>query len=60
MTVDEAIVLALEAKPLRELLKKNTTAGYHIINQVALVYFGRYMSVMKNLQDVIAQIPMVR
>ena len=45
--------------PLRELLRNNAPSGYHIINRVALVYFGRYMKVMKKLQDVIGQISLV-
>jgi signal-transduction protein with cAMP-binding, CBS, and nucleotidyltransferase domain len=60
VAVGEATVLALEARPLRELLRNNTPAGFHIINQVALVYFGRYMKVMKRLQNVISQISLVQ
>ncbi len=59
VAVEDSTVLALEARPLRELLRNNTPAGYHIINQVALVYFGRYMKVMTKLQDVISQISLV-
>jgi len=59
VAVADTIVLALEVRPLRELLQRNTAAGYQIINKVAQVYFSRYMRVMKNLQDVINQIPLV-
>lgn len=59
VAVGDSTVLALEARPLRELLQHNTHAGFHIINQVALVYFGRYMKVMTKLQDVISQISLV-
>jgi len=59
VAVGDSTVLALEARPLRELLQHNTHAGFHIINQVALVYFGRYMKMMKKLQNVISQISLV-
>jgi len=59
VAVQETYVMAMEAKPLRKLLQQNTAAGFHIINKVAQVYFGRYMRVMQNLQDVINQIPLV-
>jgi signal-transduction protein with cAMP-binding, CBS, and nucleotidyltransferase domain len=56
VAVEDTIVLAMEARPLRALIQSNSTAGYRIINQVALVYFGRYMTVMGKLQDMFSQI----
>jgi CRP-like cAMP-binding protein len=53
-------VLAIEAKPLRALLKANPVVGFHIMTQVAQVYFSRYMSVLKILQGVVGQIALIR
>lgn len=53
-------VLSIEAKPFRELLQKNHLAGFNIMSQVARIYFGRYIDVLKNLQAVVSQIPLIR
>ncbi|MEW5995649.1 MAG: hypothetical protein AB1744_14820, partial [Candidatus Zixiibacteriota bacterium] len=55
-----AEVLAIEAKPFRELLRTNCPVGFQIMSQVAHVYFTRYINVLKNLQDVVSQIPLIR
>jgi signal-transduction protein with cAMP-binding, CBS, and nucleotidyltransferase domain len=52
-------VLAIEAKPFRNLLKKNSLVGLHLMTQVAQVYFARYMEVLKNLQGVVRQIALI-
>jgi len=52
-------VLAIEAKPLRDLLQSNCTAGFQIMNRVAHVYFERYINVLKNLQAIVNQIPLI-
>jgi len=52
-------VLSIEAKPFRELLRKNHMAGFTIINQVARIYFHRYTDVLKRLQDVVGQITVI-
>jgi len=53
-------VLSIEAKPFRELLRKNHVAGFGIISQVARIYFDRYIDVLKRLQDVVGQITLVQ
>lgn len=58
--VEAAEILSIEAQPFRELLKQNCPVGLHIINQVAHIYFSRYIDVLKNLQAVVSQIPLIR
>ena len=53
-------VLAIEAKPFRDLLRSNCPVGFQIMTQVAHVYFNRYIGVLKNLQGVVSQIPLIR
>lgn len=53
-------ILAIEAKPLREMLLANAPVGFNIMSQVAHVYFNRYVDVMKSLQNVISQVPLIR
>ena len=52
-------VLSVEAKPFRKLLELNCPAGMDIINQVAQIYFTRYLDVIKKLQDVVSQITVI-
>jgi signal-transduction protein with cAMP-binding, CBS, and nucleotidyltransferase domain len=53
-------VLAIEAEPLRDLLQRNSLVGFNVMNRVAEVYFARYISVIKNLQEVLNHIPLIR
>jgi len=53
-------VLAIEAKPFRELLRANCTAGLDIINRVACIYYARYLNTLKKLQNVVSQVSLVR
>ncbi len=53
-------LLSIEAEPFREMLKRNEVAGYNIINQVAHIYFTRYIEVLKSLQGVVAQVSLIR
>lgn len=57
---EETEVLAIEAQPFRELLQKNCPVGFNIMNQVAHIYFSRYIDVLKNLQGVVSQIALIR
>lgn len=52
-------VLAIEAKPFRDLLQGDCTAGFQVMNRVAHVYFERYINVLKNLQAIVNQIPLI-
>jgi signal-transduction protein with cAMP-binding, CBS, and nucleotidyltransferase domain len=56
---EDTKVLSIEAKPFRELLQLNCPAGLDIINQVAHIYFTRYLDVIKRLQDVVSQITLI-
>lgn len=56
----DAQVLSIEAKPFRELLQKNASVGFTIINQVARIYLGRYIELLRRLQDVVSQISLIR
>jgi signal-transduction protein with cAMP-binding, CBS, and nucleotidyltransferase domain len=56
---EDTKALSIEAKPFRELLQLNCTAGLDIINQVAHIYFTRYLDVVKRLQDVVNQITVI-
>ena len=53
-------LLSIEAKPFRELLMNNHPVGFNIMNQVAHIYFHRYINVLKSLQGVVGQISLIR
>ena len=53
-------VLSIEAKPFRELLQGNCPVGFNVMNQVAHIYFNRYINVLKSLQGVVSQISLIR
>jgi CRP-like cAMP-binding protein len=52
-------ILSIEAKPLRELLKRSPLVGFEIMNQVAHIYFNRYIEVLKRLQGVVGQVSLI-
>ena len=52
-------VLAIEAKPLHDLLKENAPVGFDIMNQVARIYFARYIDVLMHFQGIVSQIPLI-
>jgi signal-transduction protein with cAMP-binding, CBS, and nucleotidyltransferase domain len=53
-------VLAIEAKPFRELLVASHPVGFNIMSRVARIYFTRYINVLKDLQGVVSQIALIR
>ena len=53
-------LLAIEARPFRDILKGNALVGFSIMSQVAHIYFNRYIDVLKSLQGVVSQISMIR
>ena len=55
----QASVLAIEAKPFRDTLQSNCTAGFAVMNHLAHVYFSRYINTLKNLQSIVNQIPLI-
>ncbi|MBW2279003.1 MAG: cyclic nucleotide-binding domain-containing protein [Deltaproteobacteria bacterium] len=58
--INRCSVLAIEAEAFRRLLQENALVGFHIMSRVADTYFHRYVEVVKNLQGVLGQIPMIR
>lgn len=50
-------VLAIDAEKLRDLLQTDCLAGFHVMNEVAQVYFTRYIDLLGRLQGIITQIP---
>ena len=57
---EDSELLLIEAKPFQELLKENCLIGFNIMTRVAHIYFNRYINVLKNLQDVVGQISLIR
>lgn len=55
-----AEVVAMEAEPFRRFLLQNSRTGVLFMNEVAHIYFTRYMDVLKNLQGIVHQIPLLR
>ena len=53
-------VLAIEARPFRELLVSSHPVGFDIMSRVARIYFSRYINVLKELQGVVSQIALIR
>jgi len=49
-------VLSIDATPLREMLLKNHMVGFNFMNQVALIYFNRYIAVLNSVQKAIGEI----
>jgi signal-transduction protein with cAMP-binding, CBS, and nucleotidyltransferase domain len=56
---ENSSVLAIEARPFRELLHSNCSTGLHIMSEVAHVYFTRYLQVLKSLQRVVSDLPLI-
>lgn len=52
-------LLAIEARPFREILQGNCLAGFMAMSSVAQIYFNRYIEVMKRMQDVVNQLPLI-
>jgi CRP-like cAMP-binding protein len=57
--VEDSEALAIEAKPFRELLQQDCMIGFHIMSQVAQAFFSRYLRVVRSLQSVVRQIPLI-
>jgi CRP-like cAMP-binding protein len=52
-------VLAIEAKPVREILQKNHLVGMDVMSRVARIYFTRYIDLVRRLQEVVGQVSLV-
>lgn len=57
---ENARALAIEIAALNKLLHRNPPMGFHILRQTAQIYFHRYTEVLKSLQKIVNQIPMIR
>ncbi len=53
---NDTSILSVEAKPFLDLLRLNGQAGLDIINQVANIYFTRYLNLINRLQEMVNQI----
>jgi len=56
---EDAEVLAIDARKFRKLLEASSSAGFYIMSEVAKVYFERYAELMKRLQNIVLQIPLL-
>jgi len=56
---DLADILVVDAKKFRNLLEKDSTAGFIIMNEVASTYFNRYIEILKRFQGIVSQIPLI-
>jgi thioredoxin reductase (NADPH) len=52
-------ILAVEAKPLRELLLANPVVGFDVMTSVSRTYFTRYVELTRRLQGIVAQLPLM-
>jgi CRP-like cAMP-binding protein len=51
-----ATVLAIEARPLMELLEQNCSVGLRIMRVAAQAYFSRYVETLRRLKNVVNEI----
>lgn len=59
LCVEDAEVLAIDAKRFRALLEADCTAGFVIMSEVAQAYFDRYLNLLNRLQSIVLQIPLI-
>ncbi len=55
----DAEVVAMEARPFNSFLLQNSRTGVLFMSEVANIYFTRYIEVLKNLQGIVHQIPLL-
>jgi len=58
--MEDTELLLIEAKPFQDVLNDNCIIGMSIMSQVARIYFNRYISVLKNLQEIAGQISLIQ
>ncbi len=56
---EDTELLAIDAQKFRKLLETSTTCGFYIMSEVAKVYFERYAELLKRLQNIVLQIPLI-
>ena len=52
-------ILAIEARPFRELLQANPVVGMRVMSAVAQAYADRYIELLKRLQGILKQLPLI-
>jgi CRP-like cAMP-binding protein len=52
-------VLAIDAQKFRSLLEDSAASGFYIMSEVARLYFERYVELLKRLQNIVLQIPVL-
>lgn len=58
-TTEKTEVLSIDAADFRELLRSNDHVGFSVMNQVAHIYFTRYIDLLRNLQGVVSQLALI-
>lgn len=53
-------VLAVEHKPLKDLLMANPNVGFDVMQSVSRTYFSRYIELTRRLQRIVAQLPLIQ
>ena len=53
-------VLAVEVKPLKNLLLANSNVGFDVMQSVSRTYFNRYIELTRRLQKIVAQLPLIQ
>jgi len=58
-SAEDCEVLAIDARKFRGLLEDSAVSGFYIMSEVARVYFERYVELLKRLQNIVLQIPVL-
>jgi signal-transduction protein with cAMP-binding, CBS, and nucleotidyltransferase domain len=53
-------VLSIEAESFKNLLMNNNHVGLEVSNQVARIYYKRYLNTLRKLQDLVSQVSIVQ
>ncbi len=53
-------VLAIEAEPFMKMLDANHNVGLGILNEVARIYYLRYLDILRKLQDIVSHVSIVK
>jgi len=56
---EDTEVLSIDAAAFRELLRSNEHVGFNVMNQVAHIYFTRYIKLLNNLQAIVHDIALI-
>ncbi len=53
-------ILLIEAEPFKEMMLHNPDAGLYVSNQVARIYYLRYLDNLRKLQHIVGQVSIVK